>query len=64
MTTYEHIGTEYKKIKETYFKYVENYKKLNKGSAKGITTFAFFYIYRTYTNKYSDSKKLMSHVYK
>lgn len=60
MSNFEVTGNEYKKIKEIYIKYIKSYKKLNHNSTKGATTFAQFYIYRTYTNKYSDPRKLLA----
>lgn len=62
MTSFETTGIEYGKIKEVYLKYIKAYKDLNNNSTKGATSFADFYIYRTYTSKYSDPRKFMANV--
>lgn len=61
MANFDVTGNEYNKIKEVYMKYITAYKELNKNSTKGATTFAEFYIYRTYTSKYSDPRKFLIH---
>ncbi|KAB8033133.1 hypothetical protein [Fluviispira multicolorata] len=61
MTNFNGTGNEYKKIKETYISYLKAYKKLNHGSAEGATPFSNFYIYTTYTSKYSDPRKFLMH---
>jgi hypothetical protein len=61
MGSFDPTGDEYKKIKEVYLKYIESYKALNKNSTKGATSFADFYIYRTYISKYSDPRKFFIH---
>jgi hypothetical protein len=61
MANFEVTGNEFKKIKEVYIKYITAYKQLNHNSTEGSTTFAEFYIYRTYTSKYSDPRKFLVH---
>ncbi|WGL60277.1 hypothetical protein QEJ31_01485 [Pigmentibacter sp. JX0631] len=62
MGTFETIGVEYNKIKEVYLKYIKAYKDLNNNSTKGATSFADFYLYRTYTSKYADPRKFMGSI--
>ncbi len=64
MTNFQVTGNEYNKIKETYLNYIKAYKELNHGSTVGATPFAKFYIYRTFTSKYTDPRKFMAHVYR
>ena len=61
MGNFEVTGNEYKKIKEVYLSYIKAYKELNNNSLVGATSFADFYLYRTYTSKYSDPRKFLIH---
>lgn len=46
---------ELNKLRETHQRYLDTYKRLT-GSLAGATPFSEFYIYRTYTTKYSDPR--------
>lgn len=59
MANFEVTANEFNKIKEVYLKYIKTYKQLNNNSTEGATSFAKFYIYRTYTSKYSDPRKFL-----
>jgi hypothetical protein len=49
-------GRELRRIKEIHKRYLEAYKKVNNGSLEGATKFADFYIYATFTSRYSDPR--------
>ena len=49
-------GKHMKKLREEHVRYINVYKLLNNGSSEGATTFANYYTYRTFTNKYADLK--------
>jgi hypothetical protein len=51
---------EYSKLKETYLRYLESYKNLNKGSVEGATPFSVFYIYKNYVVRYMDPHRVIS----
>lgn len=55
---------EYNKVREAYTNYLGAYRFLNNGSAEGASTFAQFYIYKTYTIKYLDINRLATGPYK
>jgi hypothetical protein len=55
---------QYAKTKEAYLNYLDAYKKLNKGTLKGATPFAIFYLYKTYIIRYMDPQKINSNTYK
>ncbi|BBH53590.1 hypothetical protein [Fluviispira sanaruensis] len=61
MANFSVTGNEFKKIKESYFSYLKAYMKLNNGSPEGATSFSDFYIYKTFTSKYSDPRKFLAH---
>ncbi|APJ04157.1 hypothetical protein [Silvanigrella aquatica] len=61
MGNFDVTGNEFKKIKEVYVSYIKAYKAFNNNSTEGATSFANFYIYRTYTSKYSDPRKFFIH---
>ena len=44
------------RLKESHKRYLETYKKLNNGSLAGATSFADYYVYRTFTAKYGDPR--------
>ncbi len=52
---------EFKKLKNSFLRYQEVYKKLNKGSLKGSADFATFYLSQTYVMRYSDNRKFFTH---
>ena len=54
----KHVKKEFNNLKQAYIRYVQSYKFYNKGSLEGVTTFNDFYIYQTYTSKYSDPRRL------
>lgn len=55
---------EYDKLKGQYQAYLAAYKQLNNGSTKGATGFSAFYIYKTFTNKYSDPRAISTMNYR
>jgi hypothetical protein len=55
---------EYTKIKDSYLKYLKNYRNLNRGSIAGSTPFHIFYLYKTYVIRYMEPNRIMAHNYK
>ncbi|MBX9703600.1 MAG: hypothetical protein K2X39_05555 [Silvanigrellaceae bacterium] len=61
---FQSTNKEYIKLKKSYEQYLAVYKLLNKGSLEGVTSFSDFYIYRTFTSKYTDRRKFLANVYR
>lgn len=58
------LTREYLKIRDAYTNYLKAYKKMNKGSTEGATTFDAFYLYKTYIVKYMEPHRITAHAYK
>ena len=55
MTFGQTTSKELSKLREMHKRYLETYKRLT-GTLVGATPFSEFYIYRTFTTKYSDPR--------
>jgi hypothetical protein len=47
---------EYKRIREKYAAYITSYKRMNKGSIRGASTFGEFYMNHIYHSVYNDER--------
>ena len=48
--------SDYTKLRERYIAYLKAYRKLNKGSSVGATSFGTFYMNHIYHSVYSDER--------
>ena len=55
---------ELNRLKEAHQRYLATYCLINKGSLVGATPFSEFYIYRTFTSRYSDARAYSSMGYR
>ncbi len=57
-------ATHYQRMRQEYVRYLSTYKQLAGGSLLGAVTFGQFYVYSTFTNKYSDPRVLAASAYR
>jgi|GEM_PF-3613755 len=50
------VAKEMARLKEAHRRYLEMFLMLNNGSLNGATSFANFYLYRTFITKYADPR--------
>lgn len=55
-TGFQLTGKELAKLVAAHKRYLETYAALNNGSLLGATPFHKFFVYKTYTTKYSDAR--------